>query len=292
MARRSAAGPGAVPAMAGGPMPWVIAVVTALALLGVALALVLAPAASALDGQVAGRASIQVVEGDAIRRREAVASLRTMLEDAPYVSRAQAVPEAELRRMAERWLGDGVGDLQLPLPALIDVDFVGGAGDPPLQRLRADVRRIAPQAEVVSHAEWLAPVARLFRSLGWIAILLALALLAAVAAIAVIAARASLASQRTTIDILHLVGATDVQVARQFQRQIARDVAGGVAMGTLAALVIGTAVALQMRDVTAGLAQGGNWCPFAVLLLLPPVIIALAVMTTRWTVLATLRRTL
>jgi cell division transport system permease protein len=279
-----------LPGLDGGPAPWVVAVMSALALLALALAAALAPAATALGSQIAGRATVQIVEGDPISRREAVAMTRRLLADAPYVAAMRTVPEAELTAMAERWLGEGVRETGLPLPALIDVDLIGGGNAETLARLRADVQRNISGARVVAHADWLGPVGNLFRSLAWIALILAVILLAASGAVAVLTVRATLAAQRGTIDILHLVGATDAQIARLFQRQVARDMGAGVALGAVAALVIAALIGWQLSGITAGLLQAsGNGWAFALLLLVAPLFVLLTVLTTRWTVLRALR---
>ena len=64
-------------------------------------------------------------------------------------------------------------------------------------------------------------------------------MVAATAATVVLAARAALDIHRGTIEVLHLMGATDVQVARLFQRRIALDALfGGLVGFILAALVL------------------------------------------------------
>jgi cell division transport system permease protein len=264
---------------------------SALALLALALAAVLAPAATTLGQQIAGRATVQIVEGDPISRREAVAATRRLLADAPYVAAIRTVPEAELTAMAERWLGDGLRETGLPLPALIDVDLIGGGNAGTLAQLRRDVSRNVTGARVVAHADWLAPVGRLFRSLSWIAGTLAVLLLFASGAVAVLTVRATLAAQRGTIDILHLVGATDSQIARLFQRQVGRDMAVGVALGGLAAVIIAGLIGWQLRGIAAGLLAGANsgWANWLWLLLVAPLFVLLTVMTTRWTVLRALK---
>jgi cell division transport system permease protein len=279
-----------LPGLDGGPAPWVVAVMSALALLSLALAAALAPAAAALGSQIAGRATVQIVEGDPISRREAVAATRRLLADAPYVAAVRTVPEAELTAMAERWLGEGVRETGLPLPALVDVDLIGGGNTATLARLRRDVQGNIAGARVVAHADWLGPVGGLFRSLAWISLALALILLAASGAVAVLTVRTTLAAQRGTIDILHLVGATDSQIARLFQRQVARDMGAGVALGAIAALIIAALIGWQLRGISAGLLQGsgGSWT-FLLLLLVAPLFVALTVLTTRSTVLRALR---
>ena len=61
----------------------------------------------------------------------------------------------------------------------------------------------------------------------------------ATAAAVVLAARGALDTHRATIEVMHGIGATDLQVARLFQRKIALDALfGGLAGGVAAALVL------------------------------------------------------
>jgi cell division transport system permease protein len=269
-----------------GPTAWVVAVMTFLAMIGVAAAVALTPAAAQLSGQIAGRATIQIVDGDPISRRAAVQAIRRAIEDAPYVRRVETVSEADLEGMASQWLGDGVRTAGIALPALIDVDLVGTNGT---ARLRDAVAAVAPSARVIPHADWLGPVARLMRSVGWLALALALLLILSAAAIATLAARAALSAQRATIDVLHLVGATDVQIARLFQAHIARDTMIGAGVGAVLALAVLALLAWQVIGIQSGIAGPGN--PFLYLwtLLVPMLVIAAAITAARWSVLRALR---
>ena len=272
----------------GGPTPWVIAVMTCLAMLGLAAALALGPAAGALSGQIAGRATIQIVEPDPLVRRDLVNAVRVQLRDAPYVQAVRVIPEAELTSMATQWLGDGVQETGLPLPALIDVDLIAG-DDAGLQRLEQAMTPIAPAVRVIAHADWLGPVARLMSAIGWLAAGTALLLIAAAAAVAVLAARASLAAQRPTIDVLHLVGATDVQIARLFQRHTAHDSLWGALLGGLVAMGIVALIWFQGRGINSGLAAETGGFKYLALLLVPPLVVGVAMLTARLAVLRTLR---
>ena len=254
----------------GGPTPWVIAVMTCLAMLGLAAALALGPAAGALSGQIAGRATIQIVEPDPLVRRDLVNAVRVQLRDANYVQAVRVIPEAELTSMATQWLGDGVQETGLPLPALIDVDLIAGDAAA-LQRLEQAMTPIAPAVRVIAHADWLGPVARLMSAIGWLA------------------ARASLAAQRPTIDVLHLVGATDVQIARLFQRHTAHDSLWGALLGGLVAMGIVALIWFQGRGINSGLAAETGGFKYLALLLVPPLVVGVAMVTARLAVLRTLR---
>jgi cell division transport system permease protein len=272
-----------------GAMPWVIAMMTGLAMLATAAALVLTPAATALSGQIAGRATIQLVQPDPLVRRAEVAELRRMLADEPYVTAVRTLPEAETARLAERWLGEGISQADLPLPALIDVDVVR-SDEATIARLGAAVRAATPEARVIPHAEWLGPVAGMMNAIGWIAAAIAAMLIVCAAVVAVLAVRAALSAQRPMIDILHLVGATDVQVARLFQRLVARDVIAGSALGAIVALGLALLVAWQTRGMAAGLADGaGGMASIVWMLLVPPLVIGIAILSSRIAVIRALR---
>ena len=96
---------------------------------------------------------------------------------------------------------------------------------------------------------------RAVRALSWLALILVLLIALATAAAVVLAARGTLDTHRSTIDVLHGIGATDDQVARLFQRQIALDaLLGGLVGATLAGMMLavtlgGTGVATTLAGV-------------------------------------------
>jgi cell division transport system permease protein len=279
----------AAPGGSGATTQWVVAVMTCLATIAVAVALALTPAAAALSGQIAGRATIQIVEPDVLVRRESVAAIRNALADAPFVGAIRTVPDAELAGMAAQWLGDGVASTGLPLPALIDVDLVGGTGERAFARLTATVRAVAPQARVIAHADWLGPVAGLLKGAGVAATLFAVMLVASAVAVAVLAARSALTAQRSLIDVLHLVGATDVQIARLFQRRTARDTFIGAAAGTALAIAVGGLAVWQLQMVASGLVTVPRPGAILLALIVPLAVVGIAVVAARHAVLASLR---
>ncbi|MEQ1687844.1 MAG: FtsX-like permease family protein [Sphingopyxis sp.] len=272
-----------------GPVPWMIAAMTMLAMLGLAAAIGLAPAAGNLSGQIAGRATIQIVDADPLVRRDNVRAIRDVLRDASFVSAVRTVPERELQAMASQWLGEGVLETGMPLPALIDVDLVESNSAAGIVRLRETIANVTPTARVIAHADWLGPVAALMRSVGWIALAAAAALIGMAAMVAVLAARSALNSQRATIDVLHLIGATDVQVARMFQRQIARDTMIGAGVGGLAGLALIIFLGWQLQLVASALATGGGGLGYTAILFIPLFIVVAAVFFARLAVLRALR---
>lgn len=281
-----------------GPTPWVIAILMLLTLLAAAAGVGLARSANAISSAIAGRVTVQIVAANPETRAAQASALRRAAEAQPYVRDARAVPPDELLATMGQWFGgEGRDDpvLQsLPMPALVDVDFLAGDRADHIRRLRALVSTFAPGARVIPHAEWLGPVARLIRSLAWVAGGLVLLMTVASAAVVIMTARAALGTHYATIEMLHLIGATDRQITRLFQRRIGLDTATGILFGALAGAAILALLGWQLAGVTSGLAGtlslgAGGWL---LLLLLPLMAIALAALTARVTLLAALQKIL
>jgi cell division transport system permease protein len=221
-----------------GPMPWVIAIMMFLTVLAAAAGLGLAGAASRLDDQIGGRVTIQIVVANPARREAEARAAAAAIGDLPGVISVRLVPDAEIQALLEPWLGGGGLEAELPVPALIDVDLTP-EGHRGLDSLRRAVAAVSPGARIDDNGQWLAPLASLIGALKWLSGGLVLLMVAATAATVVLAARAALDTHRGTIEVLHLMGATDVQVARLFQRRIALDALfGGLVGFILAALVL------------------------------------------------------
>jgi len=281
-----------------GPTPWVIAILMLLTLLAAAAGMGLARSANAIGSAIAGRVTVQIVTANPITRAEQAAALRRAASAQPFVRDARSVEQAELKATLGQWFGSAEGDdpvLQsLPLPALVDIDFVGEDRAGHMSQLRALVAREAPGARIIPHAEWLGPVARLIRSLAWVAGALVVLMTLASAAVVIMTARAALGTHYATIEMLHMIGATDQQITRLFQRRIAIDTAYGIALGTAVAALILLLIGWQWSGITSGLAATASLgaTGWALLLALPLLAIALAALTARQTLLAALQKIL
>ncbi|WP_294241707.1 FtsX-like permease family protein [uncultured Sphingomonas sp.] len=274
-------------------MSWVIAIMLFLTLLAGAAGLATARAAGALDRQMAGRLTVQIVEGEAQRRDAAAAQVLGVLRAQPDVARATPVAQADLARMLQPWLGTDAEAAGLPVPALIDVDLTSD-DTAAIARVRKAVIRTSSAARVDAHATWLGPVGRLLDTAAWLAVAIILLMLVATMAVVMLAARAGLEAHRGTIEVIHMLGATDRQVARLFQRRIALDagigaVAGGVLAGAAILLIAGQVGALD-SELLGGMRLGPG--DMAMLIALPFGFVVLAVGAARLAVLRQMRRML
>ena len=268
-----------------GATPWVIAIMSFSIVVIAAAGLALANAASQVGASVENRYSAQVPAGGASMAR-LVQAIRT----APGVTSVKPVSEAEMRRTLSRWLGPAAASPELPVPALIHFDVAPGTELGPIE---ARVQAIVPGASVASQAANLGPLMGSLRTLQWLALAMVALLTVAGAAAVVLATRSALDTHRFTIEVMHGVGATDLQVTRLFQRKLAIEALSGSVAGAVAAGVVLLLLSAGATFV-GGLTGGGGFSilDIAVLVLLPLVLAGIATWVARRTVLRALREAL
>jgi cell division transport system permease protein len=268
-----------------GPTPWVIAIMSFSIMIIAASGLALANTAGVLTRAIEARYAVEVPNGGGDLN-----SIVQVVKSAPGVTSAEAVPESEMRKTLERWLGPAASSTDLPVPALVNFDLRAGAELGPVEQR---VRTVVPEARIVAHRESIGPLLHSLRLLQWVAFGLVLMLSAAAAAAVVLAARGALDTHRSTIDVMHGIGATDIQVTHLFQRRIAIDALVGSLVGAAAAalvLLLLTAGASFAGELIGGATLSGG--DLLLLLLLPIALTVLATWVARTAVLAALRQAL
>lgn len=276
-----------------GPMPYVIAIMTFLTVLAVAAGMGLGEAAGSLGRDLQGRLTVQLVEANPdAREAQAKAALAELGRLAP-VAKAERVDEARMRALLEPWLGKEGLDGDLPIPVLIDVTLAENDGRS-IDAVTRALRPVAPSARVEPHARFLSPVTGLLGTLRWLAAGLVLLMAAATAAAVVLAARAALDTHRATIDVMHLMGASDSRVARLFQRRAALDAVFGSAIGFVLGVLVVLFVGSSLAAVDAVIVAGGSlgWLGWLAIVLVPVGAVVLATLTARIAILRTLGKAL
>jgi cell division transport system permease protein len=278
----------------GNPMPWVIAIVIALTVIAAASGLALRNAATSANATLNGGVIVQIVTAAPAARNQQADAALAALTRAPGVIEAHRVAQDQLENLLEPWLGTRPGDTidDLPIPALIDVRMADAATPERIKALRATLAGVAPAAQIDAQAAWLTPVFRALATLQWLAAgLIALLALATIAAV-VLAARNTLVNHRETISIVHLLGGTDSQIARVFQRAAAIEAGIGGIIGLIAGVAAIVVLAQQFSALGSGMATGAalGWGDWLVIALIPLGGVGLSVLTARLTVLSALRR--
>jgi len=270
---------------------WIMAVMVYLAILALAGAMVLADMAGRWESGLTGRLTVQVsplADEPAAPLSQRTEIALALLRATPGVARAEAVTAAAARKLLEPWLGSALPD-DLPLPALIDVE-VGADGSLDVVALADRLAAAVPGARLDAHAAWQADLRMLARTAQLVALAVVLLVGGAAVAAVVFAVRTGLAIHSPVVELLHIMGATDGYVARQFQAHVQGLALRGGAVGLALALVTLVVLHQATGDASAGLLPdmalaGAQWLALGAV---PLVAAVLAVVTARWTVLRVL----
>lgn len=270
-----------------GPTVSVMAIMTFAMIVVTAAGLALSNAAGLVASGVENRYVVELPASSASQLPRAVAAAQSL----PGVQNATPVPESEMRETLERWLGETASSPDLPVPALVTLELAPGAD---VSAIRAQLAERVPNARFIAETAELKPLLRSIRALQWLALSLVVLMAAATAAAVVLAARGALDTHRSTIEIMHGIGATDEQLVRLFERKIAVDAIAGALGGALAALLVLVLIGGGAAAIAGEFTSTAPLRPldFLVLALIPIAAVGLAVVVARWTLLRALRATL
>ncbi|NNC72025.1 MAG: FtsX-like permease family protein, partial [Sphingomonadaceae bacterium] len=97
-----------------------------------------------------------------------------------------------------------------------------------------------------------------------------------------------------TVEVMHLMGATDIQIARLFQRRIALDALFGGVVGFLSAVIVILLLGQRIRAVGSELLGSVTlpWTAWILLVLMPIAGTLVAMFVARFTMLSALRKML
>lgn len=275
-------------------------VMSYLAALALAGAMAVSDMADRWSGGLAGGLTVQVAAASPGRSAPGGSALPplagrveaalTILRATPGVRAAEALTAEAVSRLLEPWLGAGAAnDPLLPVPALIDV---GVDGPVDLAALRAGFDAAGLAATVDDHGVWLADFSA-FAAAVKLAALGVVALIGGAGLLAVVfAVRAGLAIHEDVVRLLHLMGAADGYIARQFEAHVGWRVLRGGAFGAVGAALTLLALDHAAGDLRASLLPSLSFAAWqwALLLAAPPAMAAPAVAAARWAVLRSLER--
>ena len=270
----------------------IMAIMVYLATLAMAIPASLAQTTLAWDHAVAGRLTVEIPPASeedggvaqAGRVKQVVAALKAM----PDVAQVDPVAAAETLRLIKPWVRDPALLVTLPLPQLIDVQAAENKTID-AEGLRQKLEPFVKGVQVDAHADWLAQWVRVARGVSVLAALtVVLAGLTLMMVVSLIC-RAAMAVQHETIELLHLLGATHADVARQFQRHAFHLAWPAAVVGFLCAVVTAGILGALLRFFVDQ-PFTPDWRFAVVLGLVPLAAIAGAMMTARFSVLRLLRR--
>jgi cell division transport system permease protein len=222
--------------VAGRALVVVIAIMTFLACLTAGAALLVAHASQAWRSDVLREATIQVKPGAGDDIESLVARAVAIASRSPEVESARAYSKAESENLLEPWLGAGLDLSQLPVPRIIVLRLRGQRPDDDLASFRSALASAVPQAVLDDHRIWATRLGAMADAVVVLAAALFMLMIVAMSTAIGFATRGAVAANREIVEVLHLVGASNGFIAKEFQGHFRRLGLRGAMIGGLAAI--------------------------------------------------------
>ena len=173
------------------------------------------------------------------------------------VVKVTPLPDSQLQKLIQPWLGDGVNLGNLPIPRIIDVKLAPDANID-FGKVAADLAQVSPYASLDNHKLWLNKLIKFADGLKVLAMSV-LALVTAITSGAIFyTTQMSLGLHGAIIEILHIMGAKDTYIAQQYARRMAfLGLVGGV-IGLLFAIPTIFFIASLARQIEGGIISEAN----------------------------------
>jgi cell division transport system permease protein len=223
--------------IAGNALTLVIAIMSFLACLTLGAVTLVRDASRDWQLDVQREVTIQVRPVEGVDIEEAAALAASIARQTAGVARVEVLNASENATLLEPWLGAGLDLTDLPIPRLIVVRLTepDSVALPDLQRrLQAEVQGVS----LDDHRMWAARLQAMANAtvIAGLSILV-LVFIATVLSV-VFATRGAMASNNVVVSVLHICGAEDGFIAREFQRHfLLLGLRGGLTGAALAALM-------------------------------------------------------
>lgn len=257
----------------GGLLALVVALLVYVAGLGGVGLLVLDDTLRASEQALAATLTLQVPAETSNARLETVLAL---LRQTPGIVSVRLLEPAETARLLEPWFGSVPLD-ELPVPRLIDLRADPSAepnGTTDLTALRRQLASVVPDSRLDDHRRWpqgMHPAMRRIEAVVAAGIAAALLLIAVSAAFAT---RSALIADRSVVELLHLLGAADAEIAGGLAtRSLRLGVLGG-AVGAVVALftilALSDAVSIVQLPAPIAVNAAADWRVWGILTAIVP----------------------
>ena len=215
--------------------------------------------------------------------------LLVALKQSKDVKTARILEQKDMADILSPWLGNQTAILgDLPLPTLLSVELKERTKNS-TKSITAMARRIAPDATVDAHEDWLNDLLKLTNGLRLTAVIIFGLILFVTAMVIGGAVRSRMAIHQRELELLHIMGAADKYIASQFIRYIVSQSVRGMALGLLAGSVTLLAFVLLAHKSPGTVPeinlQGSDWFTF---ILVPLLLLIIGILSARHTVLRVL----
>jgi cell division transport system permease protein len=215
----------------------VVAIMTFLASLTTGAAVLVSKAAGEWQSDIAREVTIQLVPVPGGDIEASVDRAVSIARASAGIIQVRPYSKEESAKLLEPWLGSGLSLNELPIPRLIVLKIATNA-KPDLAQLRRLLADQVPGAMLDDHRGWIDSMRAMAGTAVGAGICVLILMFVATMLSVTFATRGAMATNRSVIEVLHLVGAKNGFIARHFQHHFLILGLQGGAIGGGAAIVL------------------------------------------------------
>jgi len=209
-------------------LPWLIGLMVYMITLCLAITLAISNTTDKWRNNLSGNATIEISAQENMDMTEKMREISAFLENEPSVISATPVDQSDMMKLVEPWLGNITTTTlsELPLPGLIDVQFDHN-GQINIASLKKKLELKYPFTRLDNHQAWQNNMQSMARVIEIGILSLTLIMIALSSAVIIGSIKSNMAIHRNEISLLHLMGAYDGYITKQFQQHALRSVLKG-----------------------------------------------------------------
>lgn len=278
---------------------WISMLMVFLATLILATALITHASVTNWHKDIAGSLTVQIpsYDSDGKKRGELLQSdietALTIIRSADGVLGATVLSDTQMDSLMAPWLGEHITTTELPLPKLIDVT-IDTKNLPDLNQIKADLSEQVPMAILDSHRIALSKLITLAQNIIRLVSIVLILILISLAFSIMFVTKSGLKVHQKVISLIHMMGAGDFYITRQFaNRSFYLTLIGGI-IGFLSALPVMMFFAYYLNNLTGSFILNATLThkQWSILTCIPVLAAVLSYLTAFKTVWSDLKRSL
>ncbi|MDB5492302.1 MAG: permease family protein [Micavibrio sp.] len=222
-----------------------IALMTFLGMLALSASFALSAMTHRWSSGLENRISIEIPTQDETGKLLDRPTIRTLtqniaegLKGTPGIVSIHALDDAEITKLVEPWLGTDLAKTDIPIPGIVAIE-TSTSDSQTLQAIHNKISAITPNARMDTHEEWLSDLLRFTGAMKLVAMILAIVIAVTTVTAVSGAVRSRMALHRAEVELLHLMGASDKYITRQFQRHsMILALRGGIAGAVFGGIIL------------------------------------------------------
>lgn len=272
-------------------LPWVMAIMVYLSALAATASLLLHFGFDDWASSLQGRITVQITGDDVEEISTQSTEIQEVLRTMPGIRSVRVLSDVEIRELLEPWLGSGNITDDLPIPIMIDVETAEDVYVN-LDALESKIRQITENVYLDDHAKWLGDFLRLAYTVESTGLGILILILLASVCIIIFGTKSSMSEHKSTIEIMHLMGAHDLMIAKAYQNRFMKYGLKGGVFGLFLSFITIYGLLILVQNLSGGFVETPSlpYLKMSLLLLFPIMFAVLTMITARITVMRELGR--